>query len=325
MISISYHIASYCLLSYTPTVRHSVFLVLSCKLNLTIYIYIFFCLDKKKNQRRFFIFVYISGCSSARYGLSLVILSFQMRAVDFNPFSWDSDSKKVKSNVVSLDFQNGNGKKINVSNLDNDIEIVIPISSPATNISNATEHYFLKPNRMFFHSYYAELANVPVSMRVGVPAEGTVIKLFVKFGSRPTMEDSDYNFTILFTSTCRKQVDYQQNKSTSCALEERSVTIVPYEPSLLYVGLVLLDANNVTDHARKRRSCFGHSREKRSCVGVKEPPSIGVTKVNVPKYDPLTDVNYTFTITQSSCLYWSEDKEKWTSDGCKVRYINIGK
>lgn len=253
--------------------------------------------------------------------MSLVILAFQMRAVDFNPFSWDSSSKKIKSNVISLDFQSGTGKKINVSNLDNDIEIVIPISNPARNTSNATEHYFLKPNKMFFHSYYAELADVPVSIRIGLSAEDTVIKVFVKFGSRPTMEDSDHNFTVLFTSKCRKQVDYQQNKSTSCVLEDRSVTMVPNKPSLLYVGLLLLDDSNVTDHARKRRSCFGNGRERRSCVGVKDPPPIGVTKIDVPKYDPLTDVNYTFTITQSSCMFWSEGKEKWTSDGCKVHCV----
>ena len=253
--------------------------------------------------------------------MSLVILAFQMRTVDFNPFSWDSSSKKIKSNVISLDFQSGNGKKINVSNLDNDIEIVIPISSPARNTSNATEHYFLKPNRMFFHSYYAELGDVPVSIRIALPAEGTILKLFVKSGSRPTMEDSDHNFTVLFTSKCRMQVAYQHNKSTSCVLEDRSVTMVPDKPSLLYVGLLLLDANNVTDHDRNRRSCFGNGRERRSCVGVKDPPPTGVTKLDVPKYDPLTDVNYTFTITQSSCLYWSEDKEKWTSDGCKVRCV----
>ena len=280
---------------------------------------ILFFRSDKKYTKTYFLRV---ALRMVNYDLSLVTLSFQMRAVDFNPFSWDISSKKVKSNVISLDFQNGNGKKINVSNLDNDIEIVIPISGPATNTSNATEHYFLKPNRMFIHSYYAELANVPVSMRIGVQEEGTVVKIFLKFGSRPTVEDSDYNFTILFRSICRNQVDYQQNKSTSCVLEERSVTVVPSEPSLLYVGL--LSVHNVTDHARERRSCFGNGRERRSCVGVKDPPPTGVAKVDVPKYDPLTDVNYTFTITQASCLYWSEDKEEWTSDGCKVSYINTG-
>jgi len=246
-----------------------------------------------------------------------------MRAIHFNPFTWDNSSKKVKSSVTSLDLQSVNGTKINVTNLDNYIEIVIPLSGRPTNTSNGTEHYFLKPNRMSIRSYYAELADVPVAIRIGVQAGGTVIKFFVKFGSRPTVEDSDHNFTILFTSTCRNLSDYQQSKSTSCSLEERSVTIVPSEPSLLYVGLLFREANNATEHARKRRSCFGHGRERRSCVGVKDPPPKGITKLDVPRYDPLTDVNYTFSITQSSCLYWSEDKEKWTSNGCKVNYYTV--
>ena len=88
-----------------------------------------------------------------------------MQAVNFNPFTWDNSSKKIKSSVTSLNLQSGNGKKINVSNLDGDIEIVIPISSLPTNTSNGTEHYFLKPNRMSFRSYYAELADVPVSIK----------------------------------------------------------------------------------------------------------------------------------------------------------------
>ena len=239
-----------------------------------------------------------------------------MQAVNFNPFTWDNSSRKIKSSVNSLDLQSANGTRINVSNLDSDIEIVIPISSPPTNTSNGTEHYFLKPDKMSFHSYYAELADVPVSIKISAP-EGIVIELFVNFGSRPTIEDFRHNFTITFASTCGNQTEYKQNE-TSCLVEETSVAIIPSEPSLIYVGLLFLKAKNVTEHSRKRRSCFGHGRERRSCVGVKDPPPKGVTKVDIPQYDPLTDVNYTFSITQSSCLYWSEDEDKWTSHGCKV-------
>ncbi|XP_078351512.1 polycystin family receptor for egg jelly-like [Oculina patagonica] len=242
----------------------------------------------------------------------------KMQAIHFNPFTWDNSSKKIKSSVISLDLQSGDGIKIGVSNLDSDIEIVIPISSSKTNKSNETEHHFLKPNKMTFRSYFAELADVPVSIKLGAQEDGAVIKVFVKNGSRPTIEDSDHNFTLVFTSTCKRQTDVKQNKSTSCVPDERSVTVVPPEPSLLYVGLLFLGAKNVTEHSRKRRSCFGHGRERRSCVGVKDPPPKGVTSVDVPKYDPSTDVNYTFSISQSSCLYWSEDKDKWTSDGCRV-------
>ena len=238
-----------------------------------------------------------------------------MQAVVFNPFTWDKSSKKIKSSVTSLALQGGNGEKINVSNLDNYIEIVIPISSPPANTSNETDHYFLKPNKMSFRSYYAELEDVPVSIKIKAQKYGMAIQLFLKFGSRPTIEDFDHNFTL--TSTCKNQTNDQQN-GTSCLLEESSLIVVPSEPSRLYVGLLFL----VNEHSRTRRSCFGHGRDRRSCVGVKDPPPRGVTKTVIPRYDPLTDVNYTFSITQSSCLYWSEEKEKWSSDGCKVNYIS---
>ena len=241
-----------------------------------------------------------------------------MQAVNFNPFTWDNSSKKIKSSVTSLNLQSGNGKKINISNLDSDIEIVIPISSAPTNTSNGTEHYFLKPNRMSFRSYYAELADVPVSIKIGVQEEDIVIELFVKFGKRPTIEDFDHNFTV--TSTCRNQTTHKQN-GTSCVLEQKSLTVVPPEPIRLYIGLMFPGVKDINEHSRRRRSCFGHGRERRSCVGVKDPPQKGVTETVIPEYDPSTDLNYTFIITQSSCLYWSEDKEKWSSKGCRVSYI----
>ena len=244
-----------------------------------------------------------------------------MQAVNFNPFTWDKSSKKIKSSVTSLNLQDGDGKKINVSNLENYIKIVIPISSSPKNTSNETEHYFLKPNKLSMRSYYAELADVPVSIRLGAPV-GVVIEMYVKFGSRPTIEDSDHNFTL--TSTCSNQTDDKRNEK-SCLPEENSVTVVPSESTRVYVGLLFLRTKNEFEHSRKRRSCFGNGRERRSCVGVKDPPPKGVYKTSVPQYDPSTDVNYTFSITQSSCLYWSEDKEKWTSKGCQVTKLIIFK
>ena len=109
-----------------------------------------------------------------------------MKAADFNPFTWDNSSKKVQSNVISLELQTENATKLNVSNLDNDIEIVIPISTSPSNTSNGSEHYFLKPNKLTVRRYYADLLDVPVSIRLGVAKEETLVKMLVKFASRPT-------------------------------------------------------------------------------------------------------------------------------------------
>ena len=240
-----------------------------------------------------------------------------MMAIKFNPFSWDKTSKMIKSSVISLELQGSNGKTISVSDLASDIEMVIPMHRLPMNTSKATEYSFLKPNKISSYSYYAELASVPVSLQLGAEAKDIAIEIFVRFGSRATIEEFDYNFVIQFKSTCESQTYFKQ-KETSCPFEETSVTLVPSEPSLLYVGLLFLGAKNVTEHSRKRRSCFGHGRERRSCVVVKDPPPKGVTKTIVPQYDSLTDVNYTLSITQANCLYWSEDEEKWSSYGCKV-------
>ena len=250
-----------------------------------------------------------------------------MMAVDFNPYTWDNSSKAIQSSVTGLELKSGKAK-LNVSNLDEDIVMVIPISSPpknSTNTSEVPEHLFLKPQKISVHSYYAELADVPVSIEMGVGEIEDVVQLFVKFGSRPAIDDFDHNFTISFKSTCEFGPD---GNKTSCYFENNSVSVVPSKPGRLFVGV--LGSQNSTEHAkdssehsRGRRSCFGHGRQKRACVGFKDPPPKGVTKTVVPQYNPSTDVNYTMAITQSSCLYWSEDKDKWTSDGCKVICVSL--
>ena len=105
-----------------------------------------------------------------------------MQAVDFNPFTWDNSSKKIKSRVTSLELKSNSAEKINVSNLDNDIEILIPISSPPQNSINGTQLSFLKPNQISVRSYYAELAHVPVSLKLSMAKAGIQINLFIKFG-----------------------------------------------------------------------------------------------------------------------------------------------
>ncbi|XP_027041641.1 uncharacterized protein LOC113669763 [Pocillopora damicornis] len=79
-------------------------------------------------------------------------INAKMQAVDFNPFTWDNSSSKIKSRVTSLELKSNSAEKINVSNFDNDIEILIPISSPPQNSTKGTQHNFLKPNQISVRS-----------------------------------------------------------------------------------------------------------------------------------------------------------------------------
>ena len=242
-----------------------------------------------------------------------------MTAVNFNPYSWDKSSKAIQSGVTSFELQSDNATKVNISNLYEDIVMVIPIARPPknnTNTGDVSDHSFLKPNKMSIRSYNVELADVPVSITMSVSFV-VVVEVFVKFGSRPAIDNFDLNFTVPFKLMCKNKTDGERNK-THCLPDKRSITVVPTKPGLIFVGILYLGVKSSATHSRQRRSCFGHGRQRRSCVGVKDPPPRGVTKTVIPQYDPSTDVNYTMSITQSSCLYFSEDKDKWTSDGCKV-------
>ena len=128
-----------------------------------------------------------------------------MTSVNFNPYTWDQSSEAIQSSVTSLELKSGKSK-INVSNLHEDIVIIIPISSQSKSDGNESErsdHRFLKPNKMVVHSYYAELPNIPVTMEMSIQETGVVIvELFIRLGSRPTVDNYDYNFTISFEQTC---------------------------------------------------------------------------------------------------------------------------
>ena len=246
-----------------------------------------------------------------------------MTAFTYNPFTWDNSSEAIQSSVTSLELESGIGKKINVSNLEEDIVIVIPLPSAGSNDTDAntvTEHSFLKPSKLSFRSYHAQLKDVPVTFEITAEKPNAVLDFFVKSGKRPTIEESDFKITLTLNSTCKNQTtDKLMNESSSSCVIKNEFSVVPSNPGILYVGLLYMGANNSSEHSRKRRSCFGLGRQRRSCVGVKDPPLQGIFVKEVSQYEPPKDLNYTIRITQSGCLYWSELLDKWTSDGCKVR------
>ena len=234
-----------------------------------------------------------------------------------NPYSWDNSSLSVTSSICSLELKNEETGAMNVSDLENDIEITIPTNNEEPETAEQ-ESYFLRPYEMTISSYYAELGNVPVSLSLEGVDKNAIVEVFVKFGSRPTVEDFDQNFTVVFTATCQNGLSEGDYNVTDCAVEQISFTVVPSESTVIYVGMLFLGEKNATEHSRKRRSCFGHGRERRSCIGTKDPPPNGYNKTVIPQYDSSTDVKYTISISQASCLYWSQTREKWISDGCKV-------
>ena len=233
---------------------------------------------------------------------------------DINPYAYYPSSELIESSVCSLELIPEGKSTLNVANLIEDIVITIPIISNSSD-QDTTSDTFLQPYKMTIRSFYAEKEGVPVTFTIEQQRDAAVIEVFVRFGSKPSPSKFDRNYTIFLNPSCPYT---SERNDDNCQPEAFNVTILPTEERLVYFGLLYLGEKNYIDHERRKRSCLRGSREKRSCVGFKDPPPKGYNKTVVPQYDPMTDVNYKMRISQSNCLYWSVNQERWTSEGCKV-------
>ena len=84
---------------------------------------------------------------------------------------------------------------------------------------------------------------------------------------------------------------------------------------------------------RRSVSCVGEARRvRRSCVIIPPPPPKPTDPPRVAFFEvpdnlgfdgkyffPNQTPNYNLSLFESSCLYWDEENETWTGEGCKVK------
>ena len=145
-------------------------------------------------------------------------------------------------------------------------------------------------------------------------------------GVRPTPSNYTFRTRVPNFSSCRTYDDRTGNFNCTDNPYVFSLSSnVTGEIGVHFIGIRLaLDKGTRNSRIKRNRlmkSCKdSNGRQKRSCVGVKDPPTDPppTPEIKVPQYDQRTDVNYTMSVTMRSCLYWSETRQAWTSEGCKV-------
>lgn len=161
------------------------------------------------------------------------------------------------------------------------------------------------------------------------PEEGKSLEVYVSYKTRPTVDK--HSFTAIIPD-----IDYCNDTETglNCSSEAHVIAVssaVTGHIGVHYIGIRYPEPENDNptppegegdiDARRVRRGCESHGgRQKRACIGVKDPPTTPppTPKIVIPQYNESTDVNYTLSTTVTKCLYWSEKKQAWTDDGCKV-------
>lgn len=234
-----------------------------------------------------------------------------------------------------------NGSYVHFSQLEEPFELFIPLKQQKNQGTDG--HFFVKWSKSFENIRYHKIV-IPSDGTVAiidiVPLENNFLDIFVSAGYRPTPGNYTYSTYVPNYSNCTKvssSTDTQQCSPISPYrfLVSSNLTGASGDH---YIG-ILLHRNSSDDlrmngtstkgdvHRRYSRSiCSNMSgRRKRSCIGVKDPPNTPHPKPEIikPPYNSTVDVNYTMSVWISRCLYWSKEKQQWTSDGCKVIRVII--
>ncbi|XP_078351373.1 polycystin family receptor for egg jelly-like [Oculina patagonica] len=265
-------------------------------------------------------------------------LDAQMITFKSNPFVWDASSRDVTSDVMDVSIKTNRGP-LHLSKLEEPFELYIPLKHQKKKETGG--QFFVKMSKSFENIRYHKIV-IPSHKAVAiieiVPEENySVLNIFISAGVRPTPENYSHSTHVPNYSSCR-------NNITSGNGYQQCSTISPYRllvsssmtgaTGIHYIGILLnknssdgLISNNTSTkedfhrrHSRRSICNTKSGRKKRSCIGVKDPPTTPppTPKIIKPVYNSSADANYTMSVSISSCLYWSKEKQQWTNDGCKV-------
>ena len=216
------------------------------------------------------------------------------------------------------------GEAITVQNLTTNIQLGIQLieEAPKTESNPIGTASFIKPGKMMYHRI--EVIREQTSYLITIMAIKT-LNVFVKYGSKPSVGNHEKNYTIPDFSSCTRNVaaanEEEEYNCTRNPHQQLLTKEVLKKPGVYYLGILYSEnASSSNRSQRTRRSCFTTNRQKRSCVETKDPPPpLGVYEDGtIPPYDPRVDLNYTIETDELGCRFWSHDKEKWLTEGCKV-------
>ena len=250
-----------------------------------------------------------------------------MLSIPFNPYTWHSTKNRVNSDVLALDLKDETRKVIRLANLSDSFKVVTPLKPQEAIAENS--HYFTNNDHLRFHEIDVEYEDTLIILEI-TPGEPSInLFVYMRYGQRPTIKEHDLNATVSSKGRCvwiPSAHDTKDDK-TECSLNHLTpIKTLAKRPGKYFLGVQSYNGSANNSHRRKIRSCFGNRREKRSCVKVKDPPPSPPQSKNVtvvPVYDSYTDQNYTLRVALGSCVYWSEEREMWITDGCQVSYVNF--
>ena len=188
---------------------------------------------------------------------------------------------------MSLELRNSTGHIIPVKNLSEPISLfAVTGQTPSKPSVVAVAH-----RGTVFHSLTVDKNDTSLHFEITPEDPNTEIIAYLKRGARPTPEDYDF------------------------------ILVIPHEPEVNATfpkdRHMFFISNADTNHTTAGTWYLGVHYN-----GTITPQylldSKGVSKLFIPK-----KVNYTLRMYSSGCLFWDEENDKWSGDGCVVRTLRL--
>ena len=235
-----------------------------------------------------------------------------MITTSFVSYSWHPSAARLTSGVFSLEFKNSHGHLFNVTELTTPMTIKLRNNY---NLINTSRSYSVGTRKTVFHKIHVTHLGITLILRVRPENSKTELFVTLKFGERPSANNSDMNVTVPNFSTCAQTSFGYVN----CSTDPYKVLVdskLIKKTGIYFIGLQIKSKSP----SRKRR-CIGQGRSKRACVQYKEVPAADDTKAGQSPRNRIFrkgDENYTIQVMPAACLYWNTAMSKWTFGGCKV-------
>ena len=219
-----------------------------------------------------------------------------MWSTPFNPFIWDKSSKRVTTDVASLDVRDAEGKKILISGLTPGVSILLPLNRQTSHPVNVS----FEADRTLRHH------------KIGPLYENSMVEIWI------ILEESDVAISsIKIAEPLRTSPSFEckrvrrawlnSNRITREGKNQINISFTAFHPGfyVLYV-----DFKAVTESSGNVDEWEANDN---GCIKIRQPPSR-------PKKEK---VSYTFEVSESTCLFWQQIQSKWRNTGCKVKTLSF--
>ena len=223
---------------------------------------------------------------------------FQIITTSFVPYSWHPSAARLTSGVSSLEVKNSTGHLLIMTELTTPITIKIRNNH---NLLNISQTHSVGARNTLFHKINVTHLGMALILKVRPEKNKTELFVALKFGKRPSANNSDINATIPNFSSCAHTPSGSYVNCSSDPYEVFVNSKVIKRTGAYFIGIQVKSKSP----SRKRR-----------CSGDMDDMETGQSPSD-PQFSKGNE-NYTIRVMPAACLYWNTEISQWSYDGCKV-------